>query len=71
MNENGTIIGAEVDPGLCAGSTICLQLAPGGFALDQRRQAVFTPDGAWTAEALAEAAEECPMAAIKLLRQPA
>lgn len=55
---------AEVDHDLCAGVAMCLQHAPGAFALDEAGQSVFAPTGAWTAADLEAAAEGCPMAAI-------
>jgi ferredoxin len=57
---------AEVSHDLCVGSTMCLQLAPGAFALDENRQAVFAP-GDWELGALQEAADGCPMQAITIV----
>lgn len=60
-------VSARVDHDLCAGVAMCLQLAPGGFALDREGQSVFRPDGPWSADQLERAEEACPMAAISLL----
>jgi ferredoxin len=62
-------VGAEVDHDLCAGVAMCLQQAPGAFALDVAGQSVFRPSGAWTGDDLDRAAEACPMEAITVLRR--
>ncbi|MHC5002252.1 MAG: ferredoxin [Planctomycetota bacterium] len=54
----------RIDRDRCVGSTICVQVTPGVFALDERRQSTVTdPDGAGPDEIL-KAAEECPVSAI-------
>lgn len=55
---------AEVDHDLCAGVAVCLQHAPGAFALDDAGQSVFVPTGPWTGADLEAAAGGCPMEAI-------
>lgn len=63
-----TALRAEVDHDLCAGVAMCLQVAPGAFALDEEGQSLFRPSGPWTETELEEAADSCPMTAITLLR---
>lgn len=53
-----------VDLNKCVGSTICIQLSPRVFALnDQRQSSVVDPTND-TAAKILEAAEGCPLAAI-------
>lgn len=61
---------AEVDHDLCLGVAVCLQHAPGAFALDGAGQSAFRPDGEWTVADLHAAASGCPMEAISV-RGPA
>ncbi|HEY1971694.1 MAG TPA: ferredoxin [Pseudonocardia sp.] len=61
-------VAAVVDHDRCAGISMCIQLAPGAFALDGAGQAVFQPGGDWTPDDLAEAEDACPMAAITVHR---
>jgi ferredoxin len=58
---------AVVDYDRCAGVTMCLQAAPGAFALNGDGQSEFQA-GDWDGSELAEAADECPMSAITVLR---
>ena len=56
-----------VDHDKCVGSTMCVQVAPKVFALDENRQStVIRPDGD-TAERIHRAASECPLSAIVLV----
>lgn len=55
-----------IDHDLCVGSTMCLGVDPARFDLDDKAQAIFV--GTDIDETLArEAAEVCPVAAIKLV----
>ncbi len=56
-----------VDHTKCVGSTICTQIAPKVFALNENRQStVIRPDGD-TADRIRKAASECPVSAIVLV----
>jgi ferredoxin len=59
-------IGVEVDSDLCAGSTWCLNVAPGAFALDASGKAGLIEDVSATREQLIEAEESCPVGAIRV-----
>ena len=61
-----TDIDVEVDSGLCAGSTWCLNVAPGAFAIDASGKAKRTDDMSATREQLIEAEESCPVGAIRV-----
>ena len=55
-----------VDHDKCVGSTMCIQVTPNVFALDENRQStVANPDGDTVAR-VREAAEQCPVSAIVL-----
>ncbi len=57
---------AWVDHDKCVGSTMCVQITPKVFALNENRQStVANPDGD-TAARVREAAEQCPVSAIVL-----
>lgn len=58
---------AEVSHDHCAGTTMCMQAAPGAFRLNANGQAVFQGPGIAPAEQLREAATSCPMGAIFLV----
>jgi ferredoxin len=56
----------RVDRNKCVGSTICVQITPKVFALDDRKQStVADPDGD-TFDRIREAAEQCPVGALVL-----
>ena len=57
---------AVVDHDRCAGVTMCMQAAPGAFALNGDGQSEFQ-DGDWDGPDLAGAADACPMSAITVL----
>jgi len=61
---------AMVDHDLCAGVTMCMQAAPGAFALNDEGQSEYQ-DGPWTEAALADAARSCPMGAITVVSEEA
>ena len=46
---------------------MCLTLAPGAFRMDEKRQSEFVPDTGATVDDLHEAADGCPMAAIRVI----
>lgn len=54
----------RVDHDKCVGSTICLQIAPGVFALDENRQATVADPDVEDGAPILKAAEECPVGAI-------
>jgi len=58
---------ALVDHDVCAGVTMCLQMAPGAFRLDEDQLSVFAPSGPWTVNQLIDARDSCPMAAITIV----
>ena len=55
-----------VDHNKCVGSTICVQVTPGVFALNDRRLSEVTDADGDTPARIREAAEQCPMTAITL-----
>ncbi|MFT3874148.1 MAG: ferredoxin [Nocardioides sp.] len=71
MTERQRRVRADVDHDLCVGVGMCVQLAPGDFDFDADGQGVFLPDGPSSDEQLQEAAENCPMAAIRLIAEEA
>ena len=56
----------RVDPDKCVGSTICVQISPKVFTLNEERQSTVADAAGDTPEAIRKAAEECPLAAIIL-----
>ncbi|GLF93927.1 ferredoxin [Streptomyces yaizuensis] len=56
----------EVDRGVCIGSGMCVGSAPGGFRLDEARQAHPAAAETDAGEHLLEAAENCPVEAITI-----
>lgn len=59
-----------IDRSLCAGYGLCAELAPDVIALDESNEAVARV-GETDDERVLAAAEQCPMAAISVLRQAA
>ena len=56
----------SVDHDVCVGHGACVRLAPGVFAMNASRQSeVINPDGA-PAPILEQAADRCPVGAIRL-----
>ncbi len=55
-----------VDRDKCVGSTLCTQIAPRVFALNDKRQSTVIDPNGDTAEQIQEAAEGCPVSAIVL-----
>jgi ferredoxin len=53
-----------VDHDLCVGATLCVQLAPAAFRLDEEGRSLFAPEGAWDEADVQDAIDGCPMAAI-------
>jgi ferredoxin len=45
---------------------MCTQVAPTAFTLNEAGQSVFHPGASWTDDVLGEAADACPMSAIKI-----
>ncbi|MFF3945088.1 ferredoxin [Streptomyces sp. NPDC001902] len=56
----------EVDRGVCIGSGMCVNSAPGGFTLDSARQSHPAAPDTDAAEVLLAAAEGCPVEAISI-----
>ncbi len=54
----------SVDHTKCVGSTICIQLAPKVFALDDNRQSTVVNANGDTPARVKDAAEGCPLSAI-------
>ena len=54
----------EMDYNKCVGSTLCMQLAPKSFALNEEGQAKVLDPAAETEERILDAAEQCPLMAI-------
>ena len=60
-------IQVSVDHDICVGNAMCITIATKAFKLNDERQAVSAnPDGD-TEEIIMEAAENCPVAAIKVM----
>ena len=60
-------IQVSVDHDICVGNAMCITIATNAFKLNDERQAVSAnPDGD-TEEIILEAAENCPVAAIKVM----
>ena len=55
-----------VDLDRCVGSTMCIQIAPAVFALTAEGQSSVTDAGGDTLERIVDAAENCPMEAIRV-----
>ena len=56
----------EVDHDRCVGMGMCLTLAVGVFRHNEQRQSEVVDPGADSVEAILEAAENCPTAAIRV-----
>ncbi|MFF2961024.1 ferredoxin [Streptomyces sp. NPDC057963] len=56
----------EVDRGVCIGSGMCVNHAPGGFALDSARQSRPSSPETDANEQVLAAAEGCPVEAITI-----
>lgn len=56
----------RVDHDRCVGSTLCVHFAPGVFALDDVGQSVVIDGEGEEADAIREAAHQCPQCAIVL-----
>jgi ferredoxin len=48
----------------CCGNALCVEIAPGVFALDSKQKSTVLDPEAASREALIEAAEACPCSAI-------
>ena len=60
-------IQVSVDHDICVGNAMCITIATNAFELNEERQAVSAnPDGD-SEELILEAAENCPVAAIKVI----
>ena len=57
---------AVVDHDRCAGVTMCVQTAPGAFAVNDDGQSEYQA-GDWAEQDLIDAADACPMAAITVV----
>ena len=63
MSAEATI---AVDLARCVGSTMCIQVAPSVFALTDVGQSCVIDAGGDPMERIVEAAENCPMEAIRV-----
>jgi ferredoxin len=55
------------DHNRCVGSTMCVQLAPTVFALDDAGQSTVTDPGGAARDEIIDAASQCPMEAITVV----
>ena len=55
-----------VDHTKCVGSTMCVQISPGVFEMNEQRKATISNPNADTLESVLEAAQGCPMMAIRV-----
>lgn len=55
-----------INPFKCVGSTMCIQSAPRAFKLNERKQSSVNDPTGETLAKLREAAEQCPMGAIRI-----
>lgn len=62
----GKLKSVSVDPNLCVGSSMCIMQEPEAFEMGEDGHARFVGDTA-NAEAIAEAADLCPVSAITLV----
>ena len=63
----GEIAEIKIDRDLCIGASVCIDIAPDVFELDDQQKAVVVDINAAPEAQLREAAEGCPMLAIILL----
>jgi ferredoxin len=61
-------IRVEVSHDECMGVSMCTQVAPRAFRLDENGQSVYQGEGTATLEELHEAAASCPMSAIRVIK---
>ena len=59
-------IRVEVSHDACAGVSMCTQVAPRAFRLNGNGQSEYQGAGTASLEELREAADSCPMSAIKV-----
>lgn len=59
--------GAEVSHDLCTGTGRCVQIAPKAFRFNDELLSIFDATGAWSRAEVREAADACPMGAIKVI----
>ena len=57
----------SIDHDRCAGITMCVQFAPGVFALDDAGQSVVTSADGAARDVIVDAASQCPMEAITVV----
>lgn len=57
-------LNVSVDHDVCIGNAMCVAIATKAFALNDNRQSVAADPSADTEEAIMEASENCPVAAI-------
>ena len=62
----GRRLAITVDHDLCVGSTLCLLIAPGTFALDEHGQSIVRTTAGDPVAAVLDAAVQCPLAAIRV-----
>jgi ferredoxin len=61
---------ARVDDQVCVGTSMCQSVAPRAFSLNPEGQASYVPDSDTPLEELLEAAENCPVQAITVDKDP-
>ena len=59
-------LSVAVDHGLCVGNAMCITIATKGFTLNGDHQAIPADVDADSAELIIDAAENCPVAAIRV-----
>ena len=62
---------AEVSHDLCVGVAMCIKMAPRAFRFNRERLSVFKGAGDWTDQQLRDAADACPMSAIRIIEYKA
>ena len=62
----GHRLAIAVDHDLCVGSTLCILIAPGTFALDEHGQSIVQDPAGDVVEKVLDAAIQCPLAAIRV-----
>ena len=60
-------LNVSVDHDLCVGNAMCETFAPKVFVLNEERQSEAVDPAADTVEHILEAAENCPVSAIKVV----
>jgi ferredoxin len=70
LNMERTPVKVSVNQDLCVGNAMCRAIAPRAFTASPNGKSIVADPDAEDIEALAEAADTCPVAAIEIERGP-